>query len=88
MLEVVGGFPEIKHLVAILNRGEQRGKAVAEETEIEDDIQGEVEGGRWWTGSKLVISKKVVSSIEYRCFVLGARAGPLLSAMFDLGKNV
>lgn len=59
MLEVVGGFPEIEHFVAILNRGEQRGETVAEETKIECDVQGEVEGRRRRTGQKLVISKNV-----------------------------
>jgi hypothetical protein len=59
VLEVVGGFPEIEHFVAILNRGEQCGETVAEETKIQRDVQGEVEGRRRRTGQELVISKKV-----------------------------
>lgn len=46
MIEIMCRFPEIKDLIAVLNRSIKSGNAIGDEENVESYVQGEVEWGR------------------------------------------
>lgn len=68
MAEVMRRLPEVEDLVAILNGGVQRSETVGEETQIQGDVQREVEGRRGTSIAAVSLCWMQVSFCAYRDF--------------------
>jgi hypothetical protein len=63
MIEVVGGFPVIEDLIAILNRGIRRCESIGNKTDVKSGIQREIEPSRGRPSD----TSTVFSSILVKC---------------------